>query len=135
MSSAGVVEERSLAAVGITYQGHGECLAFAVGQSFQLFFGELNVLGNGLAPPHLIANVAGLGLCFSLAHHLYHSCLIMPQAYFVAHQLVLHGVLQGRVEQCLHRLSLDEAHFDDAFAETSVAAHLYDISAFACFQF
>ena len=59
----------------------------------------------------------------------------MPQTHLVAHQLVFDGVLQRGIQQHFYLLALDEAHLDDALAESAVAQHLHDDALFASLQF
>ena len=63
-----------------------------------------------------------------------HLRFLMAQADLVAHQLVFHGVLQWGVEQHLHFLAADEAHLDDALAESAVPLYFYDDAFFTCLK-
>jgi len=60
---------------------------------------------------------------------------VVPQAHFVAHDAVFHGVFQRRIEQYFHFLATDEPHFYDTFSEASVSRNLHDDAGFACLQF
>ena len=72
-------------------------------------------------------------LCLAfICHHLNHIGLLMAERHFVAHQFIDDGVLKRGVLQHLDLLALDEAHLDDAFAESSVTQHLHDDAFFAC---
>ncbi len=70
-----------------------------------------------------------------IAHHLDIVGLLVAQAHLVAHQLVLHGILQRGVQQHLHFLALDESHLDDPLAESTMPQHLHDDALLACLQF
>ena len=70
-----------------------------------------------------------------LGEHFDHIGLLMAERYFIAHQFVFHGILQGRVQKHLYLLALDESHLDDALTEATMAMYLYDYAAFACLQF
>jgi len=75
------------------------------------------------------------GACLLLAHHFDHLGLLASQRDFVAENLVFDRVLEGCVQDDLHGLSLDEAHLDDALAESAVAQHLHDDALLAGMQF
>ena len=59
-----------------------------------------------------------------LGYHLNHAGLRVAQTDLVAHDAILHGVFQRRVEQHLNVLALNEAHLHHALAETAMSHHL-----------
>ena len=65
---------------------------------------------------------------------LYQLCLMAAQAHLIAHDLVLHRILQGGIQQDFHGFSLDKAHLNDALAETTVTINLHDDTLLACLQ-
>ena len=125
MGPGGIIEERRFAAVGIAHQRHVQVATLLQGLAAQIALG--NDLGlRSIATTHF--QLSGLGR----RHHLYHGRLMVPQRHLVAHNLVLHRVLQRGIQQYLHLLSLDEAHLNDALAEASVSCHLDNDPLLAC---
>ena len=116
VGTAGEVEERRLAAVGVAYQCHVDGAALLQGCVLHVVVGVV-----GFYERRLYRRLeVGLVRLF-LGYHLNHFCLLPTQRHLVAHELVLHGVLQRGVEQHLYRLALDEAHLDDSLAESAVS--------------
>ena len=135
MRSAGVVEERRLAAVGVAHQGHVNHVA-ALASGFHQAVVDRNVF-------HGILLLVVVGVAQTLAVRLYFRGrddfnqlrLAATQRHLVAHEAVFHRVVKGRVEQRLNRLAAYESHFHNAFAEAAVAQHLHNHAFLACLQF
>ena len=121
----GDVEERRLAAIRIAHEGHVDGAALVARQVTHLLLGQADVLLQAFV-------VAGLHVVLPrllFADDLNHVGLLPAQGDFIPHHFIFHRVLQRRVEQHFHRLALDEAHFHNALAETSMAHH-FDNHAF-----
>ena len=115
MGPRGIVEERRLAAIRITDEGHIDGAAFTQGHVLQKVI---------LVSLTYLVLRKRLGL--TIRHDLYLLSLLMAQRDLVAHQFVFHRVLQRGIEKHLHSLAFHKAHLDDALAEASVAEHLDD---------
>jgi hypothetical protein len=59
----------------------------------------------------------------------------MSETNLITHQFILHRVLQWGIEEYLYALSLNKAHFDDTFAEASMATDFYNNPLITRFQF
>ena len=129
VGSRGEVEQRGLATVGVTDKGDVDATATTQGGTAQLTIRQRFDYLLQAAFQLLLFQL--LGLFFR--HHFNHRCLVVTQRHLVAHQFVLHRVLQRCVEQHLHGLAANKTHLNDAFAETTVAKDLDDDAAFSCF--
>ena len=124
MGTRGKIKERGLATVGVSHQGDIDHAA----------------LLHGLMPDIVVLVDAGIfsqrevrGLNGGIGrHHLDIVSLLMTQTDLIAHQLVLHGILQRRIEQHFHFRTLDESHLDDTLAESTMTQHLDDDTFLAC---
>ena len=128
MCSAGEVEERGLAAVGIADECHVDGSALAQGLVAQ-------VVVRMVAGVERHGRISRLLLPRLLRHHFNQLGLLAAQAHLVAHQLVLHGIVQRGVEQHLHEFSPHEAHLNDALAEATVPVNLHDDTMLTSLQF
>ena len=79
--------------------------------------------------------MAAASLGFLLRQDVNHLSLLAAQTHLIAHQLVLHRVLQRSIQQHFHRLTLDESHFYDTLAESAVTLYLHDDSTLTRLQF
>ena len=72
--------------------------------------------------------------CLVLGNHLNHVGLRVAQTNLITHDTVFHGVLEWGVEQHLHGLAFDKAHFHHTFAKSAMPHHLDDDACLACMQ-
>ena len=72
---------------------------------------------------------------FMGCHHLYHVGLAVTQRYFVAHDAVFYGVVQGGVEQHLNFFTLYEPHLYYPLAKAAVPQYLDYYAFLSCIQF
>ena len=133
MGTAGIVEERRLAAVGVAHQCHIDDTALAQGPVLQVVVLMLRTRKHQSLAARRVLLLATAELFFR--DNFYHLGLLPAQRDFVAHDFIFHGVLQRSIQQHFHLLSLHETHFDDALAESAVARHLYDDGLLASLQF
>ena len=122
VGSAGKVEQRCLAAVGVSHQCHVDASVLLQGQMLQI------VVRVGFRGDEFLLKVGrhAVVLVFGCREHLNHVCLLAAQAHLVSHQLVFHRILQGSIQQHLYRLSLHKTHFDNTLAEATVTLNLHD---------
>ena len=59
----------------------------------------------------------------------------MTERHLVAHQFILHGILERCIEQHLYLFTLDEAHLDDALAESTMTQYLDNNTFLTSLQF
>ena len=134
VAAGGNVEKGSLAAVGVSHQGHADVVVAFLGHMGQglvqaLFIGQVS--GKGLEM--LVAHQGLAGLL--LRHHLNLAGFFTPQRYLVADNLVFNRVLERRVEHHPHLLSGNEAHLYEAFTETAVSVYTYNDGLLAGLKF
>ena len=119
------VKQRGLATVGITHKRHIDGTTLLHGLMVDVVF---------LVDMVVVVNDKLGGLDRGIGrYHFYHFRLMVPQTYLIAHQLVLHGILQRCIQQHLHLLALDKAHLNDTLAEATMPQHLDNDSFLACF--
>ena len=128
MGSAGDVEQRGFSTIGIAHKDNIEFM----------FLDACHTLHNVLAVVSKQRVQVGvrclprLGLFF--VDYLHHVGLGSAKTDLIIHNLVLHRVVQGGIEQHLHRLALDETHLDNTFAEAAVSHHADNDARLSCFQ-
>ena len=119
------VEQGCLAAVGIAHQGDTDIvMAFLghVGQGLGQALLLLEVSGQGLEVFVVDEGLAGL----LLRDDLDLTGLLPAQGNFIADDFVFNGIAERRVQHHPYLLPLDESHFNEPLAETSVAVHAHD---------
>ena len=115
VSTTGNIEEGCFSAVGIADENHTQFMSFQICHTLQdVFF-----------PFCRDATLFGV-LCHPclrlfLIHNLYQFSLCTTQTDLVIHDFVLHGVVQGSIEQDLHALTLDESHLYNSFTKATVS--------------
>ena len=137
MGTRDEIEERCLAAVGVSHERHIDVVALADGSVFQLLVGGR--LG-GMGVCACVGFYFGLdiGLCLgdlSGGNHLNLVGLAMAQRNLISHNTVFHRVVERRIEQHLHFLALDKSHFYDALAKAAVSKHFDDNAFLTGFKF
>ena len=137
MGTRDEIEERCLAAVGVSHERHIDVVALADGSVFQLLVGGS---AGGVGVCACVGFYFGLdiGLCLgdlSGGNHLNLVGLAMAQRNLISHNTVFHRVVERRIEQHLHFLALDKSHFYDAFAKAAVSKHFDDNAFLTGFKF
>ena len=137
MGTRDEIEERRLAAVGVSHERHIDVVALADGSVFQLLVGgRLGGMGVGAGVGFYFG--LDIGLCLgdlSGGNHLNLVGLAMAQRNLISHNTVFHRVVERRIEQHLHFLALDKSHFYDAFAKAAVSKHFDDNAFLTGFKF
>ena len=114
------VEQGSFSTVGVSHQGYADVVVPFLGHMGQGFFQPLRlfeVCGQRLQV--LVAHQGLAGLLFGNDLNL--AGFFPPQGYLVADDFVFNGILERCVQHHPYFLTLDEAHLDEALAETAVS--------------
>ena len=127
VGARGVVEERGLAAVRVTYQCHVDRAALLHGLVVDVVILVTMVIGREPESSRLKGRVG--------RDYLDIVGLLMTETDLVAHQFVFHGILKGCIKEHLYFLALDESHLNDAFTDSTMALYLNNHTAFAGLQF
>ena len=119
------VEECCLSAVRIAYQRHIDDMVFCM----YYIFGFLAYFDGTLPSQtyHLLRIV--------YLHDLNHMGFRSAQAHLIIHYAVFYRVAQRRVQNHVHRTSLDKSHFHHTLSESAVAEYLHDHPGLAGLQF
>ena len=83
----------------------------------------------------MVSICGGCTSCFFFADDFNHVGFLSAEGYFVTHYFVFDGVFERCIEYHFHCFSLNEPHFNDATAESSVSEDFNDDAFFASFQF
>ena len=127
------VEKRSFPAIRIAHQGHADHMVPFLGHMFQR---PVEPLGfRHIRRQSLQVFVADKRLeGLSFAHHLDPFRLFAPEGKPITQHFIFDGVLQRGVQDHADLLPANEAHLNQAFAETTVAVHLDDDRLFSGMQ-
>ena len=120
------IEDAGLAAVGVAHQRHVDGLA----SQFSQPFGHRTVVGRKSGLVGGVVCQPFLGFLF--AHNLHMRCVVATEAHLEVHHSVFDRVFEGRIQHSFHFHTTDKAHFDDAFAESTIAVHLDNNALFSC---